>query len=130
MRGRGCLAVLVAAGTALLWGAPAQADVTPKAFGNCKHRAAKRPAVAARVDPAAPPPAGERREIGTARGSDDSVRIGGTGVRPGESGAPFKSAGFGTDLPTVVLIVLIGLGASMLAGATLGVKRGVSRLRR
>jgi hypothetical protein len=95
-----------------------------------KHGAAKRPAVADRVDAAAPPTAGEQREISKARGSNDSVRIGGTGVRPGESGAPFKSAGFGTDLPTLVLIVLIGLGASMLAGATLGVKRGVSRLRR
>jgi hypothetical protein len=95
-----------------------------------KHGAAKRPAVADRVDAAAPATAGEQREIGKARGSDGSVRIGGAGVRPGESGAPFKSAGFGTDLPTLVLIVLIGLGASMLAGATLGVKRGVSRLRR
>jgi hypothetical protein len=95
-----------------------------------KHGAAKRPAVADRVDATAPPTADEQREIGKARGSDDSVRIGGAGVRPGESGAPFKSAGFGTDLPTLVLIVLIGLGASMLAGATLGVKRGVSRLRR
>ena len=81
-------------------------------------------------DSAAPPTAGEQRQIGKARGSNDSVRIGGTGVRPGESGAPFKSAGFGTDLPTLVLIVLIGLGASMVAGGTLGVKRGVSRLRR
>jgi hypothetical protein len=42
MRGRGCLAVLVAAGAELLWAAPAQADVTPKAFGNCKRAAAKR----------------------------------------------------------------------------------------
>jgi hypothetical protein len=95
-----------------------------------KHGAAKRPAVADRVDAASPPTAGEQREIDKARGTDESVRIGGTGVRPGESGAPFKSAGFGTDLPTLVLVVLIGLGASMLAGATLGVKRGVSRLRR
>jgi hypothetical protein len=58
------------------------------------------------------------------------VRIGGSGVKPGESGAPFKSAGFGTDMPTVVFIVLIALGASMLAGAATGVKRGISRLRR
>jgi hypothetical protein len=95
-----------------------------------KHRAAKRPAVADRVDAAAPPSPDEEREIAKARGSDEAVRIGGTGVRPGESGTPFKSAGFGTDLPSLVLVVLIGLGASLLAGATLGVKRGVSRLRR
>jgi hypothetical protein len=95
-----------------------------------KHRAGKRPAVADRVDATAPPTAGEQREVEKARGSDSSVRIGGTGVRPGESGTPFKSAGFGTDLPTLVLLVLIGLGAIMLAGMATGVKRGVSRLRR
>ena len=95
-----------------------------------KHRAAKRPAAADRVDAGAPPTPHEQREIAKARGSDESVRIGGTGVRPGESGAPFKSAGFGTDLPGLVLVVLIGLAVSMLAGTTLGVKRGVSRLRR
>jgi hypothetical protein len=95
-----------------------------------KHRGQKRPAVADRVDATAPPTAGEQREIAKARGSKDPVRIGGIGVRPGESGAPFKSAGFGTDLPTLVLLVLIGLGASVLAGTVVGAKRGVSRLRR
>jgi hypothetical protein len=95
-----------------------------------KHRAAKRPAVADRVDGVAPPTADEQHEIDRATGSDDSVRVGGTGVRPGESGAPFKSAGFGTDLPTLVFVVLIALGASLLAGTATGVKRGVSRLRR
>ena len=38
-------------------------------------------------------------------------------MRPGESGAAFDSAGFGTDLPPLVLIVLIALGASTLAVA-------------
>jgi hypothetical protein len=101
------------------------------------HSAAKRPAVADRVDAAAPPSAKERREIDKATGSGAAVRIGGTGVRPGESGAPFKSAGFGTDLPPLVLVVLIALAASTLAGAALtgrrhlaGVKRGISRFRR
>jgi hypothetical protein len=102
-----------------------------------KHGVAKRPAVADRVDAAVPPSARERREIAKATGSGDAVRIGGTGVRPGESGTPFKSAGFGTDLPSIVLIVLIALAASTLAGAALtgrrhlaGVKRGISRFRR
>jgi hypothetical protein len=95
-----------------------------------KNRAAKRPAIADRVDAAASPTAGERREIAKARRSDDPVRIGGTGVQPGESGAPFESAGFGTDLPTLVLVVLIALGASMLAGGAVGAKRGITRLRR
>ena len=95
----------------------------------------KRPAVADRVDASAPPTAGERRQI--AKASGDPVRIGGAGVRAGGSGEPFKSAGFGTDLPPLVLVVLIALGASTLAGAALtgrrhlgGVKRGISRLRR
>jgi hypothetical protein len=101
------------------------------------HGAAKRPAVADRVNAAAPPSAGEERAISKATGSGGSVRIGGSGVRPGESGAPFKSAGFGTDLPPLVLVVLIALGVSTLAGIALtgrrhlaGVKRGISRFRR
>lgn len=95
-----------------------------------KHGAAKRPAVADRVDAAAPPTAKEQRAIAKATGSDDEVRVGSSGVQPGEGGAPFKSAGFGTDLPTLVFVVLIALGASLLAGTATGVKRGVSRLRR
>ena len=94
-------------------------------------------AAADRVDSVAPPTPGEAGEIAKAAGADGSVRIGGTGVRPGESGAAFDSAGFGTDLPPLVLIVLIALGASTLAVAALtgrrhlgGVKRGISRFRR
>jgi hypothetical protein len=102
-----------------------------------KHRRAKPASVADRVDAAAPPTPGEAGEIAKATGADEAVRIGGTGVRPGESGAPFDSAGFGTDLPPLVMIVLIALGASTLAVAALtnrrhlgGVKRGISRFRR
>jgi hypothetical protein len=102
-----------------------------------KHRKAKPAAVADRVDAGAPPTTGEAGEIAKATGADEAVRIGGTGVRPGESGAPFDSAGFGTDLPPLVLILLIALGASTLAVATVtgrrhlgGVKRGISRFRR
>jgi hypothetical protein len=105
-----------------------------------KHRGSKAPAVADRVDSAAPPTAGEQKEIAKATGSGDSVRIGSTGVRPGQSGAAFDSAGFGTDLPPLVLVMLIALGASTLAATVLtgrrrfggwdGVKRGISRLRR
>ena len=102
-----------------------------------KHRRAKPDAVSDRVDSVAPPNPTEAGEIANATGADESVRIGGTGVRPGESGAAFDSAGFGTDLPPLVLIVLIALGASTLAVAALtgrrhlgGVKRGISRFRR
>jgi hypothetical protein len=119
-----------------------------------KHRGAKRPAVADRVDAAAPPTPGEQGAIAKASKADDPVRIGGRGVRPGESGAPFDAAGFGTDLPPLVLIVLIALAGSTLAGAAVtarrrfgasaaaagpggilrrlgeGVRRGVTRFRR
>lgn len=47
MRALRCLAVLVAACTSVLAAAPAQADVTPEAFGNCGERAAKRAVVRA-----------------------------------------------------------------------------------
>ena len=101
-----------------------------------KHGKGKPDAVADRVDAGAPATAGEEGEIAKATGADEAVRIGGAGVRPGESGA-FDSAGFGTDLPPLVLIVLIALGASTLAVAALtnrrhlgGVKRGISRFRR
>jgi hypothetical protein len=101
-----------------------------------KHRSAKPSAVADRVDAGSPATAGEEGEIAKATGADEAVRIGGTGVRPGESGA-FDSAGFGTDLPPLVLILLIALGVSTLAMTALtgrrhlgGVKRGISRFRR
>jgi hypothetical protein len=94
-----------------------------------KHKAAKQSGAVARVKDA-PPTAAEERQIAKASGSDDPVRIGGAGVRPGQSGAPFEAAGFGTDLPTFVFIVLIALGLSMLTGVATGVKRGISRLRR
>jgi hypothetical protein len=102
-----------------------------------KHGARKGSAVVDRVNAAAPPSAQERRAIDKATGSDVPVRIGGTGVRPGDSGAAFKSAGFGTDLPPLVLVVLIALGVCTLTGAAFtgrrhlaGVKRGISRFRR
>ena len=88
-----------------------------------KHRGAKRPAVADRVNAAAPPTPGAEGEIAKASKTDDPVRIGGTGVRPGESGAPFDAAGFGTDLPPLVLLVLIALAGATLAGAALTARR-------
>ena len=70
------------------------------------------------------------------------MRIGGAGVRPGESGAAVQlGRASARDLPPLVLIVLIALGASgrrggsrRAAAARLGgsarVKRGISRFRR
>jgi hypothetical protein len=114
-------------------------------------RRARRPASAAdRVDAATPPSGEEQQQIARAAGSDDPVRIGKVGVRPGGSGQPFDSTAFGTDLPPLVLAALLGLGAALISGLALaarrrlgaaagggplsrlgeGVRRGVSRFRR
>jgi hypothetical protein len=108
-----------------------------------KHRAARGASAAERVDAGAPASNDEQKEIADAAGSGDAVRIGGAGVRPGQSGKPFNSAGFGTDLPSLVLIVLIALAGVFAAGAVLavrrrwgdsavagGLRRGISRFRR
>jgi hypothetical protein len=78
-----------------------------------------------KVDAASPPSREEERKIAKAAGSGAPVKIGGKGVRPGETGAAFKSAGLGTDLPALVLVVLIALAAAMLAGAWLAIERHV-----
>jgi hypothetical protein len=108
-----------------------------------KHRGGRAASAAERVDAGAPPSSDEQKEIAAAAGSGDAVRIGSAGVRPGESGRPFNSAGFGTDLPSLVLIALIGLAGVFATGAVLvarrrwgdsavagGLKRGISRFRR
>jgi hypothetical protein len=104
-----------------------------------KRRAPRKTSAAERVDAGAPPTGGEQREIEKAAGAGGSVRIGGQGVRPGASAKPFDSAGFGTDLPPFILIVLValaGLCATGLATAARrrkvgeGVRRGISRFRR
>ena len=116
-----------------------------------KRRSPRKPSAADRVDQASPPTGDEQQEIARATGSRGSVRIGGTGVRPGGSPKPFDSAGFGTDLPPLLLLVLLALGGLFLsalamsarrrwpaaqgAGGPLrrlgeGVRRGISRFRR
>ena len=107
-----------------------------------KHRGS-RASAAERVDAGAPPSSDEQKQIADAAGSGDAVRIGSAGVKPGESGRPFNSAGFGTDLPSLVLIVLIALAGVFATGGVLvarrrwgdsalagGLKRGISRFRR
>ena len=104
-----------------------------------KHRAPRKTSTADRVDAAAPPTGTEQQELDKAAGSGSSVRIGGEGVRPGGSAAPFNSAGFGTDLPPFILIVLLALAGLCIGGLVMaarrrglgeGVKRGISRFRR
>lgn len=115
-----------------------------------KRRPKRDPSAADQVDAASPPTGQEQQEIARAASSGDSVRIGGAGVRPGASAKPFDSAGFGTDLPSFVVIVLLALAGLTLSGLALagrrrwgaagaggplarigeGVRRGVSRFRR
>ena len=116
-----------------------------------KHRAKRPASTADRVDTAAPPSGDEQKEIAKAAGSGGAVRLGGEGITPGQAAKPFKTAGLGTDLPPLVLIVLLALAGALLTGLALaarrrwgpagegtgplhrigeGVRRGVSRFRR
>ena len=88
-----------------------------------KQRRGRGPGILGKVDTGSPPSHNEQRRIAEAAGSGGRVKIGGKPVTPGESGALFKAAGLGTDLPTLVLIVLIALGGTMAAAALLAVQR-------
>ena len=72
---------------------------------------------------ASPPSPNEKSAIDQAAKSGGPVTIGGKGIRPGASGAPFKAAGLGTDLPGFVIAVLVGLIGAMIAGAVLAIQR-------
>jgi len=91
------------------------------AAGN--HGAPQKPGIVSKINAGAPPSSREQRKIDEATGAAGSVKVGGEGIRPGARGAPFKTAGFGTDLPTLVLLVLIGLGAAMTGAAALAIQR-------
>ena len=104
-----------------------------------KRRAPRAPSKAERADATSPPNTTEQKEIAKAAGSGAPVRIGGTGVRPGEGAGALDSSGFGGDLPALLLIVLLALGGlavtAVVSGARRrgvgeGVKRGISRFRR
>src|SRR4051794_1382732 len=93
------------------------------------------------VDTQAPVSPDEQRKVDEAAHGDGPVDIGGRSIVPGASGAPFKAAGFGTDLPPLVLAVLIAIVASMIGGGVLALQRhrpgfagrirdGISRFRR
>jgi hypothetical protein len=75
------------------------------------------------VDTTSPPSAEEQRRLHDATRGAGSVDVGGRGITPGASAAPVKSAGFGTDLPPLVLAVLVALAGAMLFGATLALRR-------
>lgn len=71
----------------------------------------------AAAGPPSPPSATEQKKLHDATKSAGSVTIGGKRV------TPFKSAGFGPELPTLVLAVLLALGGAMAAGGVLAVRR-------
>jgi hypothetical protein len=72
---------------------------------------------------ASPPSVNEQKRLHDAAKSAGKVNIGGKGITPGGNGTPFKTAGFGTDLPTLVLAVLLALLAAMLGAAVLMIRR-------
>jgi hypothetical protein len=74
------------------------------------------------VDTTSPPSAAEQRRLHDAAKGAGSVEVGGRGITPGASAAPVKSAGL-TDLPPLVLAVLVALAGAMLAGAALAIRR-------
>jgi hypothetical protein len=88
-----------------------------------KHRGGRGPGIVGKVDTGSPPRPDEQRQIARAAGAGGAVKIGGKGIKPGAGGAPFKAAGFGTDLPTLVLVVLIALGAMMLGATAFAIQR-------
>jgi hypothetical protein len=73
---------------------------------------------------AAPPTPDEQRKIDDAARSAGPVKVGGKTIRPGASGAAFKAAGLGTDLPPLVLAVLVAIAGATLAAGTLAARRG------
>ena len=80
--------------------------------------------VISRVDHSAPVNPTEQRHIEEAtHGRSEPVQIAGRPIRPGATGAALAAAGLGTDLPTYVLVALIGLGLSMVAGGAFAVQR-------
>jgi hypothetical protein len=70
-----------------------------------------------------PPSSQEQHAIDDAAKSGGPVKIGGKGIRPGAAGAPFKAAGLGTNLPPLVLAILVALAGATIAGAVLALQR-------
>jgi hypothetical protein len=115
-----------------------------------------RPGILGRVDRTKPPSINEQESIKKATGTHGPVHIGGRQVVPGGQGAAFNASGVGTEIPTFVLLTLIGLGTAAFWASAFatrrrwpnawraaetavarparrigdGVKRGISRFRR
>jgi hypothetical protein len=77
------------------------------------------------VDTASPPSAAEQKKLHEATRSPRPVRIGGMGVTPGA-----KAAGVDTDLPPLILAVLLALAGAMISGGVLAVRHRYPALAR
>jgi hypothetical protein len=75
------------------------------------------------VNTQAPASPNERRQLERGAHRASPVQIGGRALRPGATGAPLAAAGLGTDLPALVLIVVVALGLAMVAGAAFAAQR-------
>jgi hypothetical protein len=91
--------------------------------GPRKHGKRAGASVVNKVDTKAPANRREQKELERATGAGDEVEIGGKSLKPGTTGAPLAAAGLGTDLPTLMLIVLAMLGLAMIGGALLAAQR-------
>jgi hypothetical protein len=85
--------------------------------------ATRKGGLAARVNGAAPPSEQEQKELAQATGSGGKVRIGGKPIVPGANASPLTTAGFGTDVPAPVIVVLAILALVMLAGTGFAFQR-------
>jgi hypothetical protein len=79
--------------------------------------------IAGLVNGTTPPSEREQKQLAQATGSGGTVEIGGRPIVPGAEAAPLATAGFGTDLPASVVVVLVMLGLAMLAGAGFAAQR-------
>jgi hypothetical protein len=66
------------------------------------------------VDTVSPPSAKEQKKLHEATKSAPPVKVGGLGVTPGA-----QAAGVGTDLPPLVLALLLALAGAMISGGVL-----------
>jgi hypothetical protein len=85
--------------------------------------AARKSGLASRVNAAAPPSEQEQKQLAHPTGSHGKVRIGGKPIEPGANASPLNTAGFGTDVPASVIVVLALLATFMLSGAAFASRR-------
>jgi hypothetical protein len=91
--------------------------------GAGKPAASAKKSVAGLVNSASPPSASEQKQLAQATGSGGTIKVGGKPIEPGSSAGPLNTAGFGTDVPASVVVVLAILALAMLAGTGFAARR-------